>query len=127
MMLVLFALQLCAQANARYPLRQTFDAVCMAESAGDPRAYNPREDAAGIAQIRPIMVQDCNRIIGHAKYSLADRWNPAKSWEMFRLYSLYYAPRGTPEIWSRNWCGGPDGHRQGCTLAYWRKVQAAMK
>lgn len=115
-----------AVVDRRDALRRTFDAVGIVESHGDPRAYNAAEDAAGIAGIRPIMVQECNRIIGYRKYGLEDRWSPIKSWEMFRLYSLYHAPQAQPEIWARNWNGGPKGHHKGSTVAYWKKVEAEM-
>ncbi len=113
-------------ADREIALRRTFWAVALIESVGDPRAVNHREDAVGIVGIRPIMVRDVNRIFGREKYAFADRVDVQKSYEMFRLYSRYYAPRGTPEIWARNWNGGPDGARQACTLAYWLKVQRAL-
>jgi len=107
-------------------LLQTFKAVCWVESGGDPKAYNAREQAAGIVQIRPICVRDCNRIIGYEKWSLADRWDPVKSWQMFRLYVRYYAPQGGPEQWARTWNGGPKGPRRASTLAYWQRVRGRM-
>jgi hypothetical protein len=108
-------------------LLRTSNAICLVESAGDPLAVNATEHAVGIGQIRPIMVADVNRILGREKYTLADRWSVPKSFEVFKTYSLYYQPRGTPETWARNWCAGPDGYKQACSLPYWRKVQAAMR
>jgi hypothetical protein len=39
-------------------------AIIQVESSGNPRAYNQREDAVGILQIRRILVDDLNRIYG---------------------------------------------------------------
>jgi hypothetical protein len=112
--------------NREIELIRTFWAVAWVESRGDPRAVKADENAVGIVQIRPIMVRDCNRIIGYAKWTLADRLDVERSWQMFRLYSRYYAPNGTPEIWSRNWNGGPQGHKKSATLKYWRLVQSQL-
>lgn len=108
-------------------LRRTFDGIIAVESHGDPRAYNASEKAAGLVQIRPIMLADIARILGKEKYTLADRFDPQKSWEMFRIYSRYYAPNGGPEIWARNWVGGPRGYKKASTAVYWLKVKARMR
>jgi hypothetical protein len=113
-------------AQREITLRRTFWAVAWVESKGDPRAVNRREQAVGIVQIRPIMVRDVNRIVGRGKYNLSDRTDVERSYEMFRTFSRYYAPRGTPEIWSRNWNGGPKGSQKQTTAAYWLLVQKAM-
>jgi len=116
------------RARAREELLwRTFKAVAWTESRGDPQAVNRRENAVGIAGIRPICVRDVNRIIGREKYTLADRLNVAKSYEMFCAYVYHYGRRGGPEQWARIWCGGPDGPKQACTAPYWRKIQQALK
>ena len=38
-------------------------AIMAVESSGNPNAYNEAEQSAGILQIRPIMVEDVNRIM----------------------------------------------------------------
>jgi hypothetical protein len=108
-------------------LRRTFNGVCWTESKGDPLAVNRLEDAVGIAQIRPIMVRDANRIIGYQKWTLADRLDPAKSYAIFKLVVRYYAPSGGPEQWARVWNGGGKGHKKPSTWVYWLKIEAAMK
>ncbi len=107
-------------------LWRTFCAVARVESHGDPRAYNRKENAVGIVQIRPVMLADANRIAGRQRWTLADRTNPAQSWEIFRLVCLHYQPNGTPEEWARVWNGGPSGCRKAGTRAYWLRVRAAM-
>lgn len=107
--------------------RRTFWAVAWTESSGDPRAFNRRENAAGIVQIRPIMLRDANRIIGYPKWSLADRFDVEKSYAMFRLVCRYYENKGGAEQWSRLWNAGPDWRKnRAATDRYWAWVQAAL-
>ena len=88
------------------------------------RAYNPKEpQAVGILQIWPITVRDCNRILGYKKYTLKDRLNDKKSIEMFWVYQKYYNPKLDPYKMARIWCGGPDGHKEDCTLEYLQRVK----
>lgn len=68
-----------------------YDALCAVESEFDSLAYNNTADAAGIIQIRPIYVEDVNRIQG-TEYTLEDRYSPVKSREMFEIYQSYYNP-----------------------------------
>jgi len=111
----------------------TWAAVCLVESGGDPLAINHLEGAAGIAQIRLICLDDCNRIVrlagGPAGYwTWNDRFDPAKSREMFATYVTHFAQCDQrPEVWARIWNGGPEGFEKSSTLNYWRRVSAAMK
>ncbi|HUU94055.1 MAG TPA: hypothetical protein VM238_22920 [Phycisphaerae bacterium] len=107
-------------------LEDTWRAVCRVESGGDPRAVGDGGRAVGIAQIHRIMVDDCNRIVGEARWTHADRLSPVKSREMFRLFCLRYHGRGGPEQWARAWNGGPRGPYKACTAGYWGKVRSAM-
>lgn len=51
-------------------------AICMVESGNDPNGFNASENAVGIAQIRPIMIDEANRLIGSKRYKNSDRTNP---------------------------------------------------
>ena len=106
------------------------DAVMYVESRNNPNAWNKREDACGVLQIRPIMINDVNRIISKKNipkvYTLADRWNKTKSIEIFYIIQEYYSPNGTPERIARVWNGGPNGHKKPQTLAYWHKVKEQL-
>ena len=59
------------------------DAIIQVESEGNPRAVSGNQ--VGVMQITPILVQDCNDILKMRKskkrYTLADRYNVAKSKE----------------------------------------------
>jgi len=65
-------------------------ALALVESSGDPNAYVESEDSAGLFQIRPIYVRDCNRIIGHAHWTIGSRWNAFSARRMTRLYLEHY-------------------------------------
>lgn len=85
--------------------------------------HNDKEDAIGYLQIRPVMINDVNRIIGWDKYKHSDAWDKNKSIEIFMLYQDYYNPEWDLERAARIWNGGPSGDRKSATLKYWGKVQ----
>lgn len=103
------------------------------ESGGDPSAYKADEDAAGIVQIRPCVPADLRRLGLLA--GPVDRFDPAEGRRVWALYLGYYGARyrkatgrtPTAEVYARIWNGGPKGWRKSSTLAYWRKVRAAME
>jgi hypothetical protein len=70
------------------PYEAIWSAVCQVESCGDKFAYNPKEQATGISQIRPIRVLDYNIRTGK-KYTLTDMYDIEVSKEVF----MYYACR----------------------------------
>ncbi len=104
------------------PKEILLSAIMAVESSYDSLAYNPSEKAAGILQIRPIMVKEVNRILGDEVYSLEDRWNVEKSKEMFMVFSEYHSPDWNLETVIRNWNGGDKGYRKESTLPYYHKV-----
>lgn len=106
---------------------RVWKAICQVESGGDPDAHNPSEDARGIAQIRAVMVEDVNRIVGEDRYTHNDAYDPVKAREMFDIYNRHYHPKGDYERIARCWNGGPKGHKKKATLPYWEKVKKAMK
>ena len=111
------------------PARNMIDiinAIMEVESSGDSNAYNAKEDAVGILQIRRCMVDDVNRILERKKsfirYSYNDRWDVQKSHEMFRIFCEYYGLT-TAEEMARCWNGGPRGINNPYTMGYWNKVE----
>jgi hypothetical protein len=110
---------------------QLIDAIISVESNNGKRVYgdlNLGEPSVGVLQIRPIMVDDVNRILrlqGYDKeFSYNDRYSKERSIEMFLIYTNYYAfdHLDNHEHIARIWNGGPDGYRQYATLHYWNKV-----
>ena len=121
--------------NQRYeifdsePARDFIDilnAISQVESSGDSNAYNSKEDAVGLLQIRQCMVDDVNRILKRQgalhRYTYSDRWSVNKSYEMFDIYCNYYGFT-TAEHMARGWNGGPRGIDKPSTIGYWNKVQ----
>ena len=113
-------------------------ATVRVESSGNPRAVNPETGAGGIVQIMPECVDDCNRIAAArglgVHFTQADRFDPAKSRQMWRLYLSYWGQEyerttGYPpsnEVYARMWNGGPTGWRKEATVGYWHEVRRAM-
>jgi hypothetical protein len=114
-------------------------AIVAVESSGNPLAYNPTTGATGIAQIREICVDDCNRIARQQglddSFTYADRRRPGKSREMWNIYLTYYGQeyrrqtgrRPTDEVFARIWNGGPTGWTKPSTEEYWQKVHQALR
>ena len=101
------------------------DAIIHVESRGDSMAYNKRENAVGVLQIRPIMLREVNRLLGYNKYTLKDRWSKAKSIEMFNVIKEH-TTNPTDEKLARNWNGGWNGYKKQSTLKYWNKVKEQL-
>ena len=118
-------LMLCLAVSALPARAGLWEAICQVESGGNPRAVGDKGKAVGIAQIHPILVKDVNRFAG-TKYTLNDRLNPAKSKEMFTLYTEHYGKGRSVQFKARLWNGGPQGAYKGATLAYWRKIQSKL-
>jgi len=98
------------------------NAVMAVESNFDTMAYNSKENAAGVLQIRPIMVREVNRLLGEDKYTLKDRWSKAKSIEMFNVIRSHLKGASDEEI-ARTWNGGYNGKNIPQTMQYWQKVK----
>jgi len=67
--------------------------LTMIESGHDTTAINHEEDAVGILQIRPIMVDEVNRIQEMAgvqeRFTLEDRLNKTQSYRMCAIFLTY--------------------------------------
>jgi hypothetical protein len=113
-------------------LSRLFTAVCAVESGGNTHALNSSTNAAGVVQIRPCVVKDCNQIVGERRWTLRDRYDRARSREMFVTYLKFYGDlykeqtgrQPTAETYARMWNGGPTGWRKASTREYWRMVKA---
>ena len=101
--------------------------ACMSlvESGGNTNAWNAKECAIGLLQIRHQAVADINRHY-HVSFSQADYKNAGLSaWAVLAYGHIYHAR--TPEQYAELWQSGP--RKRGCKASreYWRKVQAMMK
>jgi len=130
---------LASAAAQASPSGRLWQAICTVESGGDPVAYNRKEGAAGIAQIRPVCLRDVNRIARlrgvDERFTYADRHDPLAARRMWTLYLDHYGRAyarrtdrtPTPEVYARIWNGGPTGWRKRSTRGYWQRVRAAMR
>ena len=66
-------------------------ALIWVESKDDCNAIGNLDDV-GVLQIRKVIVDDCNRILGYDKYSYEDRKDSLLSVEMFNVIQEYYNP-----------------------------------
>jgi hypothetical protein len=103
------------------------DALILVESAGNPNAFNKKENACGCLQIRPIMVREVNRILRKQnedkRFTKENRWDCGLSQEMFYIWRDYHHKNSSDEVIARNWNGGPRGYKKQSTEHYWNKVQ----
>jgi len=111
-------------------------ALISIESGGHIKAHNTLEDAVGILHIRPIMVEEVNRILelqgAAGDYTLEDRWNPQKSRRMCTYflsyqYDQYVKKHGrTPSLKELAMSWNSGGIFKKCTEDYKRKIEEKM-
>ena len=64
-------------------------AIEQVESRGSTRVVNFQ--AVGCLQITPVIVRDCNRILGYTKYTLDDRKSRTKSYAIAGIVLKHYS------------------------------------
>lgn len=89
-------------------------ALIWVESKGDSKAVGKLDDI-GVLQIRPIIVEDCNRILEMEVFTLEDRLDSLKSVEMFNIIQDHYNPQHDFHWALKLW-------NSGAPLSYHRKV-----
>jgi hypothetical protein len=89
-------------------------ALIWVESKGDSKAVGKLDDI-GVLQIRPIIVEDCNRILKCETFTLEDRLDSLKSVEMFNIIQDHYNPQHDYHWALKLW-------NSGAPLSYHRKV-----
>lgn len=108
------------------------EAVIYIESRGDSLAYNTKEKAVGVLQIRPIMLREVNRVLRKnnvpGKYVLQDRYSQEKSIEMFNIMAEQVNQDELSqmqffEIVARRWNGGRRGDKKKATIKYWERIK----
>ena len=108
-----------------YDWNKVINAIAMVESKGNPKAFNPNGNCAGLLQITPGLVKQCNIWLKAKKskkrYTLADRYNVKKSKEMFVMVQKNYNKSNNVEKAIRVWNGGPGYTLKG-TNEYYMKV-----
>ena len=130
-LMLMFSMNIAAQKTTKqYDWSKVINAIIQVESGGNPNAYNPNGDCAGILQITPILVRECNQILEKKKstkrYTYKDRYDVKKSKEMFILIQEYHNPTNDIEKAIKCWnCGSfyvkGDGWKQK-SVDYYNKV-----
>lgn len=114
----------------QFDWKPVMDAIIQVESKGNPKAHNKNGDCAGILQITPGLVKQCNAWLKAKKskkrYTLADRYNVKKSKEIFVMVQSYYNKSNDIEKAIRIWNGGPGYTIKG-TNGYFNKVMKYYK
>lgn len=126
--LMIFAshVEVSAQKNG-FDWEPVMNAIIQIESKGNPAAVNG--PYVGVLQISPVLVKECNNILkstgSNKRYSLSDRFNAAKSKEMFIIIQSFHNPLNSVERAIRLWSGGIR-YNVAKTQAYLRKVMRHM-
>ena len=114
------------QEKKAYDWNPIMDAIIQVESRGNAKAHNPNGDCAGILQIVPILVKECNQILAKRKskkrYTLGDRYNVSKSKEMFILLQEHFNPEHNVEKAIRCWNSGFYGNWRNRSGEYYKNV-----
>lgn len=94
-------------------------AIGKVECNFDTLAYNPKEQACGYFQIRPIRVKDYNERT-RSNYTLEDMFDYYKAEKVFLYFAMLLGPYDLERI-ARNWNGsGP------MTYEYLKNVKKYM-
>ena len=108
--------------------RPVMDAITQVESKGNAKAVNGPH--AGILQISHHVVTECNNILkakgSKKRYTMADRFSPEKSREMFVLFQSKYNKANNAERAIRMWHGGINFSKSK-TQQYYNKVKRFLR
>ena len=94
-------------------------ALILVES-GDKNFALGSKDDVGVLQIRKVVVDDCNRILGYNKYTYEDRKDSLKSVEMFNVIQDYYNPEHDKHFALKLW-------NSKAPISYHKKVFKKLK
>lgn len=120
-----FALLLAAgMAKAEIP-DSFFNALAAVESSGNPKAYNKKEKAIGIYQIRPAYFADAQKANPELrKYRHDDCYRPEVAKKAVKAYMSRYCKGGTLEDMARAHNAGWNWkNKKQLTNNYWQKVK----
>lgn len=115
------------------PSSELLKAIAIVESGNVATKYNHKETACGKYQLRPIYVEDVNRIF-KTNFKIMDAFNPVKAKTITTLYLTYWGKqyekktgnKVTDEVYARIHNGGPDGYAKKSTESYWKKVKKVL-
>ena len=115
--------------GTQYNIDNVLDAIKMVESKNGKYIYG-KNGELGQYQIKKIVIDDINRIIGKRIYKYSDALDEKKSREICKLYIEYWSKKrgcyGDIKSMVRIWNGGPNGHKKESTLPYWNKIKEVL-
>ena len=76
-----------------YALKDVINTLCLVESDNNPKAIGDFGEAHGVLQIHPVMVKECNRLLGRDEFTLADRFNAKRSKYMATVFLSHQITR----------------------------------
>ena len=101
-------------------------AVMYEESRFNDTIVNWKENAVGILQIRPCMLNRVNWILRQQgdslQFILADRYDSTKSVKMWYIVQKYDNPSYDPQIACYLWNGGVPRYKE-MSHAYWLRIK----
>ena len=107
-------------------LSNLISALIIVESSNNDLAVGDQGRAIGCLQIHKAVVLDVNRITG-SHYKHSEMTNRVAARAVCETYLKAYGKGASTEQLARRWNGGPTGDRKTATVAYWRRVQKAIK
>ena len=128
---MIIAIPVVAQSQEKKEVEKKWErvmnAIIAVESSGNSKAHNPNGDCAGILQITPILVKECNNLLKKKKsskrYTLRDRYNAEKSKEMFIMLNEHFNPEMNVEKVIKQWnCGFYTPKWKSKSIGYYKKV-----
>lgn len=111
-----------------HELNALLDAIKMVESKNG-KYLDGKNGESGPYQIKRIVIDDVNRILGKKIFKYDDALDDNKSREICRIYILYWSKKhnvNTIECMARIWNGGPRGYRKESTIKYWYKIRRIL-
>ncbi len=126
--MILVTLSAAAQDNATVDLQKKWSPVMLAieqvESEGRANIVSRDGRYVGCLQIAPILVRQCNIILGYDKFTLKDRYSKERSHEMFIIFQEHFNPEGNMEKAIRLWNSGDLQcmQRKSRTEGYYQRV-----
>lgn len=102
-----------------------FKALGAVESSNNPKAYNKKEDAIGIFQIRPAYFKDAVEFDKNlSKYKHSDCYSPEISKLIVKSYMARYCKNGNVSDLARAHNSGPNWkNKKDLTNNYWEKFK----
>lgn len=91
------------------------EALIWVESGGDSNAVGSSDDV-GVLQIKKVMVDECNRIVGYKHFEYEDRMDSIKSVQIFNIVQKHHNPKRNIHLALKIW-------NSKANLEYHRKVE----